>query len=175
MIVVDRTEKRTGKRTRVEIPETKDVGAVLEAIGARYGTPVSEDERRARDARFEEMLERRRNPGPESKVEPAPAHNVHHARRKIGGGVRDASMEAHRAIRGGGRMADQQRLIVEHLRARPGEKFTRQELARDLGLGINAVCGRVNELVAEPFELLLEDGRKRCSVTGNDVGALRLA
>ncbi len=71
-----------------------------------------------------------------------------------------------------GRAGDE---IVEHFAANRGLKATRQELARDLGLGINVVCARVNNLLLEDSPLIVERGKKRCAVSGRDVNALELA
>jgi hypothetical protein len=90
-------------------------------------------------------------------------------------GVRDTSLAAYRALQWSGRLAAQEQLVVSYFFQHPDRTFTRQELARDLGLGINAVCGRVNKLLQEPFVVLVEVGRKTCSVTGNNVNALGLA
>lgn len=89
-------------------------------------------------------------------------------------GIRDTSMAAYRALKWSGKLAAQEKLIVDHFLANRGRKFTRQELARDLDLGINAVCGRVKALLDAPMELLVEREKKQCSVTGNSVNALEL-
>lgn len=89
-------------------------------------------------------------------------------------GVRDTSMSAYRHLEWSGKMSKQQKIVVDFFVANPGRRFTRQELSKALGLGINAVCGRVNELLAEPMMILRENGRKKCEVTQNDVNALEL-
>lgn len=91
---------------------------------------------------------------------------------RLPGGVRDTSMEAYSALIGA-EMSKQQRIIVDFMKAHPGACYTRQELTRDTGLTINATCGRVNELLVAG--VLVEDGRKDCTVTRNRVNALRLA
>lgn len=90
-------------------------------------------------------------------------------------GVRETSRSAYRTLVASGRMTAQQLVVAEHFEGRPGLKATRQELARDLGLGINVVCGRVNELLRSEPAVLVERGKKRCGVTGNEVNALELA
>ncbi len=91
-------------------------------------------------------------------------------------GVRDTSMAAYRALQYSGKMSRQQKQVLDFCLAHPGRNFTRQELARELGLGINVICGRVNELLREPFNLLEEKAaaKRRCSITGKDVNALSL-
>lgn len=90
-------------------------------------------------------------------------------------GVRDTSMKAYRALTWSGKMGEQQRTILDVFLRDPTRTWTRQELAKETGLGINAVCGRVNELLDEPFNLLVERGRKTCAVTNNEVNAIALA
>lgn len=90
-------------------------------------------------------------------------------------GVRATSMEAYQYLRSTGKLGAQQLVVVECFVSRPGLRATRQELARDLGLGINVVCGRVNELMTAEPPILVERGRKQCEVTARDVNALELA
>lgn len=89
--------------------------------------------------------------------------------------VRNTSLEAYRALRSSGALSAQQVVIIDHFIARPGLRTTRQELARQLEIGINAICGRVSELMEADPPILIERGRKRCGVTGRDVNALELA
>jgi hypothetical protein len=89
-------------------------------------------------------------------------------------GVRDTSMAAYQALKGSGKLGAQQLQVLAAFGDDPKRTFTRQELARATGLGINAVCGRVNELMKEPFAVLCERGKKQCAVTGNSVNALAL-
>jgi hypothetical protein len=89
-------------------------------------------------------------------------------------GVRDTSMAAYRALQWSGKLGAQQQRITDYFLANPKMRFTRKELAHDLGMEINAVCGRVNELLAEPYNVLVEVGKKQCRITRNIVNALRL-
>lgn len=87
-------------------------------------------------------------------------------------------MSAYRVLGWSGAMADQQKVVLNLWRApgrNPATLWTRAEIERETGLKINAVCGRVNELVKEPFALLVERGKKECSVTRNEVNAIGLA
>jgi hypothetical protein len=90
-------------------------------------------------------------------------------------GVRDASMIAYRALEWSGRMTKQQRLVMDFFAINPQRDYTRQELASGLNLGVNVICGRVNELMKPPFSLLQEVGRRRCRITGESANALRAA
>lgn len=97
------------------------------------------------------------------------------ARPAAGAGVRDASMIAYRVLEWSGRMTRQQRLVMDFLAANLQRDYTRQELSQATGLAINVICGRVNELMQEPFGLIEEIGRRRCRVTGESANALRPA
>jgi hypothetical protein len=89
-------------------------------------------------------------------------------------GVRDTSMLAYRSLEWSGRMTRQQRMVMDLLAANAQRDYTRQEIANALQLGINVVCGRVNELMRPPFELLLECGRRKCRITGESANALQI-
>lgn len=145
----------------VDVPANKDPFDVLEQIGRRHAAATQSTTPAGATARPPRSLPSDASVRP-SLTRPA--------------GVRDASMQAYRQLVASGKLGAQQRRIVEHFLAHPGARFTRQELARDTGLTINATCGRVAELMAEPFGVLLErDPRKRCTVTQNEVNALELA
>lgn len=89
-------------------------------------------------------------------------------------GVRDTSIAAYRGLQWSGHLGKQQQVVVDFFVANPG-KWTRQEIAKATGLSINATCGRVNELLAEPFAILAEaDEKKDCSITKNRVNAVVL-
>lgn len=89
-------------------------------------------------------------------------------------GVRDTSRHAYAIHRVSGKLTRQQRLLVEFLSADRRRDYTRQELAQALGWGINVVCGRVNELLAEPFGALKELPRRACRVTSQEAHPVRL-
>lgn len=84
-------------------------------------------------------------------------------------------MIAYRSLEWSGRMTRQQKLVMDFFALNPQRTYTRQELANALGLGINVVCGRVNELMREPFVLLEECGRRECRITGESANALQAA
>ena len=91
-----------------------------------------------------------------------------------GSGVRATSRDALHRMRASGRLTRQQAALVEFLKAHPGRDWTRAELAEGIGWRVNVICGRVNELLAEPFPMLCEVARRRCSITGESAMALRL-
>lgn len=95
-------------------------------------------------------------------VEPAPAP-----------GVRDTSRDAYQELKHSGALSAQQHQVLVAIVMGNQADWTRQELARATGLGINAVCGRVNEMLRAPFEVLEEVGRRSCTVTGESANALR--
>ena len=98
---------------------------------------------------------------------------VNHASGPHVSGVRDTSRDAYAKYGATGKLSRQQEIIVAVLRGSRRD-YTRQELAKKTGLGINAVCGRVNELMQEPFCALVEHRRRKCDVTGENVMALSL-
>ena len=82
-------------------------------------------------------------------------------------------MIAYRSLEWTGRMTKQQRLVMDFFAINAQRDYTRQELANALGLGINVICGRVNELLKSPFTLLEECGRRQCRITGESANAIR--
>lgn len=160
------------------VPEHPGAGREPDTVGAKGPSPVESrqdspaalrtpPQGNAADGRAEE---RDATPGAIPSTSGANAGSTPAGR----AGVRDTSIEAYRAHRASGKMTAQQLVLVTHFEATPGLRATRQELARDLALGINVVCGRVNELLRAEPAVLVERGRKRCAVTGNDVNALEL-
>ncbi len=70
---------------------------------------------------------------------------------------RQTSIEAYNSIISDGTVQTQQKQIISLLRMYP-DGFTRQELRSYLNMNINAVTGRVKELLEK--EVLVEDGKK---------------
>lgn len=89
-------------------------------------------------------------------------------------GVRASSVEAYRKARWSGKLTRQQEQVVAWLRGRIGDA-TRQEIAAGTGLGINCICGRVNELLDPEIGVLIETRKRKCCATGETANALRLA
>ncbi len=87
--------------------------------------------------------------------------------------VRDTSRHAYHEHRDSGRLGTQQRAVLEFLQAHPDRSYTRAELARDSGITLSAICGRVNELVSAGR--VVEPYRRHCEITGKRVWALRAA
>lgn len=90
---------------------------------------------------------------------------------KRGGFVRETSREAYRYVQRRGITGAQSARIAVYLFDRPAR--TRAEISRDTGIAINAVCGRVNELVKA--HALDEQGARPCSISGRMAHTLTLA
>ena len=84
-------------------------------------------------------------------------------------GVRQTSREAYARAKVSGKLTAQQKAVMAWLKGRIGDA-TRQEISKGSGIAINAVCGRVKELL-DAGEIV-ETGRRRCRVTGENVNAL---
>lgn len=87
-------------------------------------------------------------------------------------GVRDTSMAAYFAMRWTGKLTRQQQVLAHFLAANGQRDYTRQELANATGLAINAICGRVKELL--DLGAVEERGRRPCRITGESANALQL-
>lgn len=84
--------------------------------------------------------------------------------------VADTSIERYKELVAEGAVNRQQALIL--CKMQPGASYTRSELSDITKLQINAVCGRVFELVRD---MRLEEGTPRkCKVTGNTAKTVRL-
>ena len=105
---------------------------------------------------------------------PAPERPAASLAAKVPAGVRDTSRAAYDDLVASGKMSRQHRALVAFLKARPGRDWTRAELAEGIGWRINVICGRVNELLTPPFDVLEEVGRRACLITGESANALRL-
>lgn len=85
--------------------------------------------------------------------------------------VQETSVAIYKRLIAEGEVSRQQAAIL--CRMVPGEDYTRAELSELSKLPINAICGRVFELVNESH--LLEDGENRaCTITGNTAKTVRL-
>lgn len=98
-------------------------------------------------------------------------------------GVRDTSRDAYDAHKASGKVTKQQLRILQAMRDHGAADYTRQEISRltypkkkgdPPAVPINAVCGRVDELLDPIIGLLVETRRRRCGVTGENAMALRL-
>jgi len=83
--------------------------------------------------------------------------------------VAETSIQAYADLKDSGSLSRQQTLILAAVI--PGARYTRSELADITGLPINAVCGRINELVKAGR---LEDGSPRqCRITKHTAKTVR--
>ena len=85
--------------------------------------------------------------------------------------IRDTSMLAFIGINDSGVASTQRGLI--YLAIKTGAGMTRQEICRTTGLAINAVCGRVNELVNGGA--VIESERRKCRITGRLAHPVQIA
>ena len=93
--------------------------------------------------------------------------------------VRDSSIIAYRSITNSGILGSQQKQIMSLLKDNERDpfngkhwNFTRKEISKILDLEINAVTGRVNELIKK--SLVAEDPVRRCSITRRKVIPVRI-
>ena len=90
--------------------------------------------------------------------------------------VRETSMIAYRSITNSGMLGSQQNQIIHFLRfnkvQNPDWNFTRKEISKILDIEINAISGRVNELIKSGE--IVEDERRLCSHTNRLVTPVRL-
>ena len=84
--------------------------------------------------------------------------------------VASTSIQCYHAIRGEGRVSNQQAVILSAIRE--GRDYSLQELVRITGLQINTVSGRVNEL--KEMALLDVSETRKCSITGRTVHPVKL-
>lgn len=83
--------------------------------------------------------------------------------------ARAVSRAAYRAHVRSGKALSQWMRVLAAIEAHPG--ITRAELERETGIRINAICGRVAELV--DAALVAEGERRTCGVTGEEAHGLR--
>ena len=87
---------------------------------------------------------------------------------EVTAGVREASRDAYTRLKASGKLQAQEKLVYDLLNAKSSRDWTRQEISRELGLGINAVAGRVHALINKKG-MLRETKRRECKVTGESV------
>jgi len=85
--------------------------------------------------------------------------------------VRDTSIQAYNDLVESGKGSTQRAEVLKLIVSGRQYDYTRQELSHLLAMPINAVCGRVNELVKA--NMIIEDHKKICPHTRNEVWALR--
>lgn len=86
--------------------------------------------------------------------------------------VRETSLAAYDQLKTGA-LGRQQAQIVRHMAQHVHRDWTRRELVDAVGMTVNAVAGRVFELIERG--MLIERRLRKCSVTGRTVHALELA
>jgi hypothetical protein len=86
-------------------------------------------------------------------------------------GVRDTSLAAYRGLQQSGELTRQQREIFAFITSGTRSDWTRKEISEACGIPINAVAGRVHELVEKGK--LEELPRRACRITGEQAHPLR--
>lgn len=86
--------------------------------------------------------------------------------------VRHTSLAAFDQVKAG-TLGRQQAQIVGHMAHHAHRDWSRAELSEALGMSLQSVCGRVNELVKAG--VLRDEKTRSCGVTGRTVHALELA
>lgn len=85
--------------------------------------------------------------------------------------VKQTSWQAYQDIlRGGVAFTDAQR-VLQALNYKT-DGATRNQLAAALGMGINSICGRVNELLKA--DVIYVDGTTICPISGRNVEKLKV-
>lgn len=86
--------------------------------------------------------------------------------------VKDTSWQAYQEILRGGTALKQAEQVLQTINYFSPDATTRAQVAQAMGLGINAVCGRVNELLKA--EVIYVSGTGKCPVTGRTVEMLKV-
>lgn len=84
--------------------------------------------------------------------------------------VRETSLKAYDAIQADGTAKTQAGRVLAFIRTHP--MSSRQDIARGTGIPINAVCGRVNELLEAEPPAVVEKGTKFDQISKKNVMAL---
>lgn len=85
--------------------------------------------------------------------------------------VKQTSWEAYQDILRGGVATKQAEKVLQTINYYP-DGVSRATIARAMGMPINSVCGRVNELLAA--EVIYVSGTGKCPVTGRNVEQLKV-
>lgn len=86
--------------------------------------------------------------------------------------ARTISRQAYHDHIASGKALRQWQQVYAAIEANPGQ--TRAEIARDTGIRLNCVCGRVRELLAPECGMIAEGSRRKCTVTGEQAHILTL-
>lgn len=85
--------------------------------------------------------------------------------------VKDTSWQAYQEILRGGVAVKQSEKVLQTINYYPSG-VSRATIARAMGMPINSVCGRVNELLKA--EVIYVSGTGKCPVTGKTVEMLKV-
>lgn len=84
--------------------------------------------------------------------------------------MKDTSLDAYIGLNKSGKAVTQRAKIYKYLKGRK-RGMTRQEISIATGIAINAVCGRVNELIKA--NVISELDRRACGITGSQAHTLK--
>lgn len=180
------------KRTAIEVPEKADPVEIL-ALAARHGRIWTPEEDAARERGWQEVIHWRGVSAREKEDAQTPqgfTYDKENARPLAVPqepmsapakpdmfaptvGVRETSLVAYEKIKWNGTMTAQQKIVMDWLRGRIGDA-SRSEIEKGTGLKINAVTGRVHELI-ELGALTEAPKKRKCRVTGETVNAVVVA
>lgn len=155
-----------GERSVIDFPVGADPFAILAQVEARLFPDKKLSDNAPRKAQTVSKAPADANPQPR----PSQAKEAALPRPA---GVRDTSMRAYRSLERSGKLSRQQCDVLEAMAASGRADMTRQELSEASGIPINAVCGRVHELLEGPFPFLEELPARRCGATGNTANPVR--
>lgn len=85
--------------------------------------------------------------------------------------IKETSWQAYQEILRGGVAKKQAEKVLQTINFYP-EGVSRATISRAMGMPINSVCGRVNELLAS--EVIYVAGTAKCPVTGRNVEVLKV-
>lgn len=86
--------------------------------------------------------------------------------------IKPTSWQAYQEILRGGVAKTQAEQVLQTISYFPEAGVSRAQMARAMGLAINSVCGRVNQLLKD--EVIYVAGVGACPVTGRNVELLKV-
>ena len=155
----------TVAETRFEVADDNRWPAILDWLEARYGPPVGCPPDSPLDPWVADVMGRPNRPEDAPQRTRARPASMPEGKPYPPSGVRATSRDALHHHAASGKLGRQEMAVYGYIRGHHGEDFTRQEVAAGLGMGINAVTGRVFALIHD-HGLLRETRRRQCRITG---------
>lgn len=166
-IAVIITDKATGKVLTRTYPDDADPFELARMAARKFGAVWPEH-----DPDLEAILFGRRVSAAQPPKKKSRSKNIEPVYQGVPS-VRMESQDAYDKLKSTGKLSKQQQIVVDYL-ARAGAPATRTEVHRGTGLTINAVCGRVKELIDMVPPRVREAPKRACHVTGENVNTLEL-